>query len=191
MPTRLCPPSVWTCFSARPFFRLCPLGYAHSLIFFGYAHFSSVLLAMPFFFIWICFSARPFFRLCPLGYAHSLIFFGYAHFSFEVIFRLCLLFGYAHFSFEVVFGYAFFRLCPQLCFIFVFLFSAPVCQSLKCDWRWGEVFLCFHGICAYFRHVYNFQVCNVRKKKQKLHTSALCVYEGVGGPPLGTHNAGV
>ena len=38
---------------------------------------------------------------------------------------------------------------------------------------------------------YNFQVCNVRKKKQKLHTSALCVYEGVGGPPLGTHNAGV
>ena len=127
-------------------FRQCPL---------------SIVSAMPTF---LCnFSATPSFLLKMIfGYA----LFGYARFSFEVDFRLCSfrlcpLFVRSHFpAMPFVrlrpffswsrFRLCLFRLCPQLFFIFVFSFSAPVCQSLKCDWRWGEVFLCFHGICAFF-----------------------------------------
>ena len=94
-------------------FRLCPLFFAIFRLrpLFFWSWFPAMLFsAMPAFLL-KSFSAMPFVRLCP--------------FSFEVIFLLCLLFGYAHFSSEVVFGYAFFRLCPPLCFIFVFFIFRP------------------------------------------------------------------
>ena len=51
---RLRPLFFWICFSAMPFFRLCPLGYAHC-----------IFRLCPLFF-WSHFSAMPFVRLCPL-----------------------------------------------------------------------------------------------------------------------------
>ena len=106
-------------------FRLCP-------------PFVPIVSAMPtflrflFLFVFLLwhFSAMPT-RLSPLFFAM----FSATPTFFSISFSAMLFFGYAHYCFLILF----------------FVLSAPVCQSLKCDWRWGMVFLCFHGICAYFR----------------------------------------
>ena len=104
--------------------------------FFGYAHlsfqsfrrcplfFSSIFLFLFVFRLWH-FSAMPS-RLSPLFFAM----FSATPTFFRISFSAMLCFGYAHY-------------CSLILF---FLVSAPVSQSHKCDWRWGMVFLCFHGI---------------------------------------------
>ena len=101
-------------------------------------------------------------------------------------FRLCplffsILFGYAHFL-NLFFGDALF-----LCFLFfvAFFFFRP-CKPV------AQMRLVVRGPLL-SSSANNFPACNgcVKKNKQKQHTSAFCVYERVGGPSLGTQNAGV
>ena len=72
-------------------------------------------------------------------------------------------------------------------FFLSFLFFCP-CKPI------AQVRLVVRGnlFPPYYSNYYFLSVHWLREKnKQKQHTSALCVYERVGGPSLGTQNAGV
>ena len=101
-----------------------------------------------------------------------------------------ILFGYAHFSFQFFSAKPTFWICFSampffsvffFCCVFFFRPCKPVAQMR----------LVVRGQLLFSSANY-FPACNgCVKKTKKQHTSAFCVYERVGGPSLGTQNAGV